>query len=280
MHPASIRALRYAAAVALLGPLACGEPSATVSQAPPAAPVQQPRMEPTPEPVAPEAQTVLPRTPPDFEAATTIAAELFANQRKTFFCGCTYTPDMRTAWGACGYQTRADDALAKHATWERIVPIGTFGSHRACWRLAICNDEEGTPFSGVRCCREQDLQFAAMENDLFNVVPAIAEVSQDRSNYPFGEIEGEARMYGGCDFEIDRANGVAEPSDAIRGDIARTYLYMHEVYGEGLPLTMRELQIFRTWHEVDPPDELELQRAAAIVEIQGIAHPLLPVKAP
>ena len=67
-----------------------------------------------------------------------------------------------------------------------------------------------------------------MQADLYNLQPAIGEVNGLRSNYQIGEIDGEVREFGKCDVEIK--NKKVEPAPKIRGDIARTYLYMEYAY--------------------------------------------------
>lgn len=261
--------------------LGCGDAKVVVQEAPDGAeakapkPKPKPKPEPKPQPEPQPTSRPLPATPPTFEAAALQASEIHGDHRKTFFCGCVYTPEERTARGTCGYETRADDTAAKRIAWDHVVPIRAFGSHRSCWQGATCRDEQA-PFGGVRCCREKDPQFRAMEADLYNIVPVIAELQQDRSNYPYGEVDGEPRMYGACDIEIDRQAGLIEPKDDTRGDVARAHIYLFETYGaEALPLSMQEIQQFRTWHEADPPDEWERRRAARVQEVQGNAHPLL-----
>ncbi len=241
-------------------------------KAPTASPTVEPPRPPPPPPPAPETPpATVPRTPTDFAAAVEKARAIGADHRRTFYCGCIYTTDDKVARGTCGYETRAEEALARRVVWERVVPLRAFGSHRPCWTSTSCTNAEGTPLTGVSCCMENDPQFRAMATDLFNVVPIIGEVAQDRSNYDFGEIEGEQRLYGACDFEVDRHRAVAEPAESIRGDIARIYLYMHEVYGDGLPLSPSDLERFRAWHEADPPDEWERRRADRIATEQRVA---------
>ena len=58
---------------------------------------------------------------------------------------------------------------------------------------------------------------------MYNLVPAVGEINGDRSNYKFGLIEDEPRVYGTCDFEVDFRNRIAEPPPHVRGDIARIY---------------------------------------------------------
>jgi deoxyribonuclease-1 len=113
-----------------------------------------------------------------------------------------------------------------------------------------------------------------MEADLMNLSPEIGELNADRSNFHFGEVTGEAREYGACDFEIDRASDTVEAAPSIRGEIARAYLYMHATYGPtALPLTPEELARFEAWHRADPPSEWEQVRDARIAAIQGVSNP-------
>ena len=72
-----------------------------------------------------------------------------------------------------------------------------------------------------------------MQADMYNVFPAIGEVNGRRSNYSTGIIEGEERELRKCVVEIK--SWKVEPSEEIRGEIARTYMYMDSVYpGRGI----------------------------------------------
>lgn len=154
----------------------------------------KPAPQPAPEPEPPA--KVLPKTLATMDAAIEAAVEIHSQRRRTFYCGCAYTPQLRIARGTCGYKTRADESLSKRVAWDRVVPNRAFGQHRQCWREPVCKDDAGVAFSGVRCCREIDEEFRAMEHDLHNLVPAVGELQADRSDFDFGELEGETRMYG------------------------------------------------------------------------------------
>ena len=68
---------------------------------------------------------------------------------------------------------------------------------------------------------------------MYNLYPAIGEVNGRRSNYSMAIIEGEKREFGKCDVEIK--NKKVEPRESIRGEIARTYMYMDSAYpGRGI----------------------------------------------
>ena len=106
-----------------------------------------------------------------------------------------------------------------------------------------------------------------MEADMFNLFPAIGEVNGLRSNYPMTIIEGEERQFGKCDVEIKRRR--VEPREEVRGEIARTYMYMDSVYpGKGI-ISKKNRSMFEEWNRSDPVDEWECERAKKIEKIQG-----------
>ncbi|MGH1348291.1 MAG: endonuclease [Nannocystales bacterium] len=267
-----------------VGAAACGgEPAKSEADAESKAKAE-PAPKPAPEPVVqaepePPPKT-LPKTLASLDEVIAAAVEIHSQHRRTFYCNCAYTPQLRIARGTCGYKTRADESLSKRVAWDHVVPNRAFGEHRSCWREPICQDEAGVAFSGVRCCREVDEEFRAMELDLQNLVPAVGELQADRSDFDFGELEGETRMYGACDFEVDRSLRRAEPDEDTRGEIARAYLYMQDTYGDGLPLTEAERTQFEAWHEADPPNAWEVQRNRRVAAVQGISNSFLPMMAP
>jgi len=112
-----------------------------------------------------------------------------------------------------------------------------------------------------------------MEADLYNLQPAIGEVNGLRSNYSMEMIPGEKREFGACDVEIE--NRKFEPRPEIRGDIARTYLYMDMAYpGHGV-LSRSNRKLFEAWNREDPVDDWEHERAHRIEAIQGNRNPFI-----
>ncbi|HWB81642.1 MAG TPA: endonuclease [Nannocystaceae bacterium] len=232
----------------------------------------QPPKDPEPLPSKP-----LPTMPASLDDAEAAAAQVYADHRVTFYCGCSYTTDMRNIRQSCGYRTRADDTLAHQITWTHVVPARAFGAHRACWTTEACKRDDGSSFGGIECCRQRDPVFSRMETDLHNLVPEIAEVDKDRSDYALGTVKGDARMYGACDIEVDGQAGVFEPPDKLRGDIARIYFYMRDTYGEELKVTPDQWTLLQQWSTEDPLDEWETKRAEKIAAV--LAAPPQP-KAP
>ena len=80
-------------------------------------------------------------------------------------------------------------------------------------------------------------------------------------------INGEKRDFGECDVEIK--NKKIEPRESIRGEIARTYLYMDSAYpGRGI-ISKKNRKLFDSWNRSDPVDDWECKRARRIEVIQG-----------
>ncbi len=211
--------------------------------------------------------------PATFSSAKKFLADLHEEigHLKTIYCGCPYT--RTTASGgdvdrdACGLEARSNETRSDRVEWEHVVPASWFGQTRACWKLrkkaypAECNN-----LSGRKCCEKVNDSFDLAHNDPNNLFPSSGEVNADRSNHPYGDVSGEDREYGECDFEMgEAANGkVAEPgAGKLRGPLARAMLYMGQVYGVDVKLP---LETVWQWHQDNPPEAWEIRRAKLIAE--------------
>ena len=86
-------------------------------------------------------------------------------------------------------------------------------------------------------------------------------------------IPGEVRHYGGCDIEI--INRKIEPRPEIRGDIARSYLYMAWAYpGTGI-ISKKNRPLLTLWDRQDPVSPWEFKRVRHIEAIQGNRNPFV-----
>lgn len=146
---------------------------------------------------------------------------------------------------SCGYTPRTKSKRANFIEYEHIVPAHAFGQYLPCWR-------DG----GRKNCKKVSQKFKLMEADLYNLVPAIGELNADRSNFTFTELSGEERRYGDIDFEVDFKSRRVEPRDEVKGQIARTYFYFQRVYG--LPISDKQMRLFRVWDKNDPINNEEI----------------------
>ena len=199
---------------------------------------------------------------------------------RTLYCGCPYVRKGRSGGNidrvARSLEARSNERHSDRVEWEHVVPASWFGRERACWTQGheLCVKSDGTPFKGRKCCwkRGVDPAFMAAYTDPYNLFPAGGEVNGDRSAHPFGIVEGEAREYGACDFEVDGRPTVAEPSQGVRGEIARAMLYTANRCGVDMRIKHQDLL---NWHEHDLPASWERERATRIEEATGLRNPLM-----
>lgn len=194
--------------------------------------------------------SALAEPPQSFSQAKKVATEIYADHQVSFYCGCSYTrqgkkltPDLQS----CGYKPRKELKRASRIEWEHIVPAWVFGHQLQCW-------QDG----GRSNCKKNSEKFRQMEADLMNLVPAIGEINGNRSNYSFAMLEGEPRVYGKCDFEVDFKARKVEPAPAVRGDIARVYWYMRDAYG--LKISDKQQKLFEVWSKLDPIADWEAEK--------------------
>lgn len=201
----------------------------------------------------------------------TLYAEVFADNRKTLYCGCPFGADRRLDLEACGYESPRGGKRSKRVEIEHVVPASWIGAGRTCWTKKICRDTKGRAFKGRKCCLAIDPAFKAAYQDMHNLWPSVGEVNELRSNYRFGLITGERRAFGRCDIEIDPQTRRAEPRPEIRGDIARISLYMQATHG--VRLSDAQHRLFLAWSQEDPSDAGEHNRHAVIAALQGRQNP-------
>jgi deoxyribonuclease-1 len=207
----------------------------------------------------------------DFRKAKKALVDVYIDNSVTFYCGCDYTlklkPESQTKkrltpdWKSCEYSPRKQPKRASRVEWEHVMPAHHFGQHLQCWR-------DG----GRKACKKDPL-FKAMEGDMHNLVPAVGEVNGDRSNFKYGMIEGESRVYGACDAELDFKAKRFEPSPDVYGDIARIYFYMSERYD--IRLSKQQRQLFEAWNKLDPVSDWERVKNSRVEQVQGNRNPYI-----
>lgn len=94
-------------------------------------------------------------------------------------------------------------------------------------------------------------------SDLHHIRPTDAGVNSLRANIPYGE-----------------SNGYYEPSDNVKGDVARIILYVHvrwdsEWGATNVSSVFESVDILLEWCELDPVDTWEMGRNEVVQNIQG-----------
>lgn len=221
----------------------------------------------------PPTPPTIPHTIPSFSKAKKLAYKVYLDHPTSFYCQCSYNNKKQVDPSQCGYIPRKNKKRGKRIEWEHVVPAYAFGHTRMCWNKPICTKKSGKTYRGRRCCSKTDPLFRAMEADLHNLVPAVGELNGDRGKRSFAMVQGEPRVYGKCDFEIDYDTDNVEPRPKIRGDIARTYLYMNKIYN--VPINKKQMKLFDVWNQEDPVDDWERSRNILIKKIQGNGNPFV-----
>lgn len=147
-----------------------------------------------------------------------------------------------------------------------------------------------------------------MYTDLVHLVPTDGYVNGRRSNYPFGETDGERYKSEGDFSKLGQSTvsgyegTVFEPNDEYKGDFARIYFYMATCYedkisgwsiiekngnqdnvhseaydvfaGNAYPAyTQWTLDLLMRWADEDPVSQKEIDRNNAVYGIQGNRNP-------
>lgn len=177
------------------------------------------------------------------------------DEARDAFWGILYADGGKTLYCGENFGTRHPKSI----NIEHVFPMGWVMNELKC--------------GDRKQCRRESNRFNRIEADLHNLFPANKKLNRDRSSYKFGEVKGESRDFGRCDFEVDRRKRIAEPAEAVRGDVARAMLYMSERYD--IPLFNRQRRLMETWHRQDPPDAEEKRRNDVIERIQGNRNPYI-----
>ncbi len=201
---------------------------------------------------------------PDYRGAKEALRKVYQGRPRTLYCDCPYDPRrMQADRRECGYVS------GTRVNWEHVVPASHLGNHRPSWSGddPRCRNHRPRSIRGRDCARKIDPDFNLREADLYNLYPSLMDLNQARGSYRPGEVRGELRRFGRCDFEVEGRR--VEPAPTVRGDFARTYFYMAEAYPDADFLRASLKRTLTEWARADPVDAGECARAARIEQVQG-----------
>ena len=142
-------------------------------------------------------------------------------------------------------QSGKENIRAKRIEWEHIVPVENFLK-----QIPECRKPSGG-FLDRASCAKVSPKFKKMLADPMNIVPAIGEVNGERKNYkPTGDKIPKYSKHKRCGIHIDKETKRIHVSDRLKGQIARTYLYMSKQYG--MKLSPQERAKYQEWNRTFP----------------------------
>lgn len=116
-------------------------------------------------------------------------------------------------------------------------------------------------------CAQSNPQYLLMMADLHNLYPELARVELAKRNAQFGTLNNDTtNKFSDIGCDIKTSFQLIEPRDAAKGNVARAVFYMHVEYGLPIP---GQVELFKRWHEMDPPDSAEKDRNDKIAQLQG-----------
>lgn len=134
-----------------------------------------------------------------------------------------------------------------------------------------------------------------MYTDLFHLYPTDGKVNGMRSNYPFGETNGEQYKSNGGFSKLGKcttpgySGTVFEPDDEYKGDFARSYFYMATCYEDRIATWNSDMlahnsypayaqwaiDMLLRWAAEDPVSPKEVARNNAVYKIQKNRNPYI-----
>ena len=211
-------------------------------------------------------------------------------------------PRTERSYGDLWTDFRQTDARPDGTVWDMYSCVSsfTFGTHQD-WGSG--GNKEGEYYNREHSWPNSWFggEVMPMYTDLHHMYPTDGFVNSKRSNYPFGENQGEKytsangfSKLGACTWP-GYSGTVFEPNDEYKGDFARTYFYMVTCYEEKLAewydnyadvrptidrstypaLTSWQLSMLMHWAQQDPVSEKEVNRNNAVYDIQENRNPFI-----
>ncbi len=203
------------------------------------------------------------------QAKKMLERQVYQDHRVTFYCAAPF--DARKNINLPhGFYAPKHQKRSAQVEWEHVVPAENFGRTFAEYREGDprCVKNDGAPFRGRRCAEKVNREFRWMQADMYNLYPAIGSVNAMRGNKNFAMLgDRTPATFGSCEMKI--AGNSVEPPARARGAIARTYLYMADVYAPRYRMSRQQEQLMNAWDRMHPVDQWECTRARRIERLQG-----------
>jgi len=195
----------------------------------------------------------------------------------------SYTPGLWDAY----YTTDVDVYYENDGSVLDIYSENPAGTDPYNFELGTDQDDGSNVPEGEHYNREHSFprnwfggEVAPMNTDIFHIYPTDKVVNNERSNWPYGEVNtptwtsANGSKKGPCSYP-GYTGTVFEPIDEFKGDLARTYFYMATRYENVIAtwpgsdmldgsndqcFTSWALNMLLDWHYNDPVSQKEIDR--------------------
>jgi deoxyribonuclease-1 len=172
----------------------------------------------------------------EYDESISLIKNVYNQDKKTFYCNCEYENNLKIKKDLCPF-TFNDKKNEPKVVWENIVTVREISKSKY------------------------------VQNDLYNFIPVVKKIK--KGNLP----KNLPKKFSNC--SIKKNNNTHEPPDHIKGDIARTYLYMNWAYPELQLLNKKQHRLMKSWNNIDPVDQDECTRAWKILNKQKNENPFV-----
>ena len=196
----------------------------------------------------------------NFLDAKKIIISLFSEYSETLYCGCGFDKRGQLLKQSCSVNATKYLERSNKVEMEHMFAMAHAKHHFPCWRNG-----------GRKNCQKTDPNFNKFEAELYNLWPVVGSINARRSDYRYGEFSlNEKKQIGwfdSCPIYIDPMSRKVEPRNEVKGIVARANLFISDRYK--ISLSKQQRQLFVSWHNKFPPNDIELHWASNIAKIQG-----------
>jgi deoxyribonuclease I len=185
-----------------------------------------------------------------------------------------YTSTVQRAMWTSVYSAGGAEMYCRDPFTAAQAKTKAIGANKLSWEHAYPADSAAEFFGfSTRDCTtgnspaRNQVMCRAATGDMRNLWPAYLVLNESHGKLPYGEIAGEGTTdpkYQGLCKDFERGNGLVEPTNDAQGDLARTILYMHYVYGLPFDGVIDQRDRLIEWANADPVSQEEAARERAI----------------
>ena len=195
--------------------------------------------------------------------------------RVTLYCQASFDEDKNVKLPV-GFKTSVHQKRVSRVECEHVLPAENFGRFFTEWREGSprCIDNRGRAFKGRKCAEKENVMFRFMQSDMYNLYPSIGAVNAERGNKNFEILPSSIpNTFGSCAMKI--SGNKAEPPQASRGVIARTYKYMAYAYPDYFRMSPSQVRLIDAWDKSYPVQKWECERAKKVQALQDNENPFV-----